>query len=174
MHKSHALKFTPLTSSPHTTPSLYHQTVQTQGWHFGVRNRRMQINWHHNQRQRGTAGLRRPSPLSWFCSCIFFATIQKQLAQIRPMGRENRPMCSEQLSLKQPSAEESKEGDTGYGTCSSRRIGHEGPDVPLTNSGCMHMLQYNALQHIPTFPCFQLVILRHGGLIYVMWSRGRL
>lgn len=44
-----------------------------------------------------------PSPLSWLCSCIFFATIQKQLAQIRPMGRENRPTCCKTLSLTQPS-----------------------------------------------------------------------
>lgn len=47
------------------------------------------------------------------------------------MGRENRPMHGKLLSLRKPSAEEREEGDTGYVTCPSRRIGHEGPDVPL-------------------------------------------
>lgn len=42
MHKRYAPKFTPLTSSPHTFPSLYRQTVQTQGGHSGVKEEGVQ------------------------------------------------------------------------------------------------------------------------------------
>lgn len=181
MHKNLAAKFTLLTSSPHTFPSLYQQTVQTQGWHFGVKEEGVQGRTEECRwigiRTKGTEEQQvptRPSPLSWLCSCIFFATIQKQLAQIRPMGWENRPTCTKLLSLRQPSAEEREERDTGYATCSSRRIGHGGPDVPLQCSllSLINALGF-ALQHIPTSPCLCSQLNFKAWWSYLMWSTYR-
>lgn len=89
------------------------------------------------------------------------------------MGWENRPTCSKLLSLRQPSAGEGEERDTGYATCSSRRIGHEGPDVPPQ---CSLLSLINALgialQHIPTSPCLCSQLNFKAWWSYVMWSRG--
>lgn len=94
------------------------------------------------------------------------------------MGRENRPTCSTPLSLRQPSAEEREEGDAGYAMCSSRRIGHEGPDVPPQCSffSLIYALGI-ALQHtlcVYLHPLFlRLQFYWCQSLVaYLMWSRG--
>lgn len=129
--------FTPLTSSPHTFPSFYHSantrlTLWGERGRGAEKNRKTECKW----TGIGTKGTEEqqvpyaPAPSAGFVPALSVQQFKKQLPQIRPMGSENRPTCSKPLSLRLPSARESEEGDTVYAMCSSRRIVHEGPDVP--------------------------------------------
>lgn len=55
---------------------------------------------------------------------------KSSLHKLDPLGKKADQRAGKQLSLRSLSAAE--RGDaTAYARCSSRRIGHEGPDVPL-------------------------------------------